>query len=102
MFTLPIFRRQDDRTAARHPKPHRRRPLVEALEGRQVLSTLTFTKIEMNVSAIVGQHIGMDAGIQGNHIGMSAGIQGNHIGMSAAGIQGNHISVTEIQGAHID
>jgi hypothetical protein len=93
MFTLPIFRRQDDRTAARRPEPRRRQPLVEALEGRRVLSTLTFTKIEMNVSATVGQHIGMSAaGIQGNHIGMSAaGIQGNHIGTNATGLVGHHI-----------
>jgi hypothetical protein len=45
-----------------------RRPLVEALEGRQLLS------------GIVGNHIGTSATmIQGAHIG-SAMIQGAHIG----------------------
>ena len=58
MYTFPMFRRQDDRPTTRRPEARRRSPLVESLEGRQLLSTLTFTKIEMNVSAIVGQHIG--------------------------------------------
>ena len=46
MFTFPISRRQADRPAARRPRT--RRPLVENLEGRRLLS-----------------------GIQGNHIGMN-------------------------------
>jgi hypothetical protein len=65
----------------------RRRPIVEALEGRQLLS------------GIVGNHIGVvsDA-IQGNHIGYQA-VQGAHIG--SAMIQGAHIGSAMIQGQHI-
>jgi hypothetical protein len=104
MFTFPIFRKQDDRPTIRRPQP-RRCPLVEDLEGRQLLTVLTFTKITMTAAAIQGSHIGSNvAAIQGNHIGMTvAGIQGNHIGTSVAAIQGNHIgmSVAAIQGAHI-
>ena len=55
MNWLRLFRQGDDSTRR---LPARRRPLVEALEGRQLLS------------GIVGNHIGVvsDA-IQGNHIG---------------------------------
>jgi hypothetical protein len=49
-----------------------RRPVVEALEGRQLLSGFTVTP------AIVGQHIGTPA-IVGKHIGTPA-IVGQHIG----------------------
>jgi hypothetical protein len=56
-----------------------RRPGLEALEGRQLLSTCTssdmslnFTKISASVSTIQGNHIGASASmIQGNHIGTS-------------------------------
>ncbi len=74
MNWLRLFRQGNDSTRR---LPSRRRPVVEALEGRQLLS------------GIVGNHIGVvsDA-IQGNHIGYQA-IQGNHIGYQA--IQGNHI-----------
>jgi hypothetical protein len=51
-----------------------RRPVVEALEGRQLLSTFTVTP------ATNGQHIGTN--VVGNHIGTPA-IQGNHIGTNA-------------------
>jgi hypothetical protein len=76
MFTSLISRRQADRPAARRPRT--RRPLVEDLEGRLLLS------------GIQGNHIGtsVDLAIVGNHIGTSisaAMIQGNHIGMSASG-----------------
>ncbi len=58
---------------------HVRRPIVEDLEGRQLLS-----------------------GIVGNHIGTSvAAIQGAHIGTSVAAIQGAHIGSPMIVGAHI-
>jgi hypothetical protein len=70
MFTFPTSRRQADRSAAR--RPHARRPLVEDLEGRQLLS------------GIVGNHIGTSVSppIVGNHIGTSVSppIVGNHIG----------------------
>jgi uncharacterized protein YcfJ len=102
MFTFPMFRRQDDRPTTRRPEARRRSPLVESLEGRQVLSTLTFTKIEMNVSAIVGQHIGTNvAAVQGAHIGTNvAAVQGAHIGMSVAAIQGNHIGMDVVARKH--
>jgi hypothetical protein len=94
MFNFPISRRQADRPAARRPRT--RRPLVEDLEGRLLLS-----------------------GIQGRHIGTSVAlaekayaqanfsvIAGNPIGTSVApAIVGNHIGVSVsaamIQGAHI-
>jgi len=52
-----------------------RRPVVEALEGRQLLSTFAVTP------AIVGQHIGTPA-VVGKHIGTLA-IVGQHIGTNA-------------------
>ena len=58
----------------------RRRPLVEALEGRQLLSGFTAT------ADIVGAHIGTNAAanIAGAHIGsVTADIVGNHIGTPA-------------------
>jgi hypothetical protein len=73
MFTFSIFGRKNNANAARSPRGCRRSPLVEALEGRQLLSTLG--------GGGVGRHIGISAdAIQGNHIGVSAAIQGNHIG----------------------
>jgi hypothetical protein len=73
MNWLRLFRQGDN--ATRRLPSHR--PLVEALEGRQLLS-----------------------GIVGNHIGVvSDAIQGNHIGYQA--IQGNHIGTAWIQGSHI-
>ncbi len=81
---MNLFRlRQGDNATRRLPA--RRRPIVEALEGRQLLS------------GIVGNHIG-NAMIQGAHIG-TAMIQGAHIG--TAMIQGAHIGTAMIQGAHI-
>ena len=75
MFAFPISRRQDDRPRARRPRD--RRPLVEDLEGRRLLS------------GIVGNHIGVSVApaIVGNHIGTSvsaAMIQGGHIGTNVA------------------
>jgi hypothetical protein len=112
MFLSRFFGRQDVRST-RRSQPDRR-PLVEALEGRQLLSTFTVTKgvdaIQGNhigAPAIVGQHIGTPAivgqhigtpAIVGQHIG-SAAIQGNHIGSAA--IQGNHIGAPAIVGQHI-
>jgi hypothetical protein len=66
-----------------------RRPIVEALEGRQLQS------------GIVGSHIGMGVvtpAIQGAHIGMSVvapAVQGAHIGMGvvAPAVQGAHIGM---------
>jgi hypothetical protein len=59
MFTLPTFRRQDDRPSARRSRTCRR-PLVEDLEGRRLLSSFVQgSHIGTNVSpAIVGNHIG--------------------------------------------
>jgi hypothetical protein len=89
MFTFPFFRRQDDRPTARRPQPWRR-PLVESLEGRQLLATFMATNLQ--TPAIVGQHIGVtvDAveggGGVGQHIGVTVdaakggGGVGQHIG----------------------
>ena len=78
MFLSRFFVRQAV-CSIRRPLP-RRRPLVEALEGRQLLST--FTAIEPGSasaqSAVVGNHIGTNA-IVGNHIGIEM-VAGNHIG----------------------
>ncbi len=98
MNLLQLFGQSDRSTRPFHAR--RRQPLVEALEGRQVLSGFTVTP------AIVGSHIGYNtAGIVGQHIGMTAGIQGAHIG-SVAAIQGQHIGyegvvADHIQGQHI-
>jgi hypothetical protein len=70
-----FFVRQNARTTRRSLPD--RRPLVEALEGRALLSTVAL--------------------IQGNHIGV-AEIQGAHIG--APEVQGAHIGGPEIQGDH--
>ncbi len=92
MFTLSIFRRQVERGSNRRQRA-RRSPVVEGLEGRQLLS------------GIVGNHIGTSAMIQGNHIGASASpaIVGQHIGTGVSpAIVGNHIGMAPaIQGAHI-
>jgi hypothetical protein len=98
MFPLPTLRRYDDRPCTRRsrtaPRP---RLLVEDLEGRQLLSTVTgadfslnFTKINANASVVQGQHIAA----------APSGIQGNHIGTSAAVVVGHHLvgSVTEAVG----
>ena len=82
----------------------RRRPVVEALEGRQLLSTFAANDFRSAPvqPAIVGNHIGTNvAVVQRKHIGADvAMIQGNHIGSrddpgephrNRAMIQGNHI-----------
>jgi hypothetical protein len=93
MDLLRLFRRTDDSTRRLPNRP--RRPLVEALEGRQLLSGFT-----VDASAVERKHVGTAAMIQGNHIGVVAAIQGNHIGTAA--IQGNHIGVApSIVGNHI-
>jgi len=69
--------------------PARRHPVVEALEGRQLLS------------GIAGRHIGTSAMIVGNHIGTGAMIVGNHIGTGAM-IVGNHIGTgAMVKGGHL-
>ncbi len=64
MFTFRILPRQADRSSTRRPR--NRRPLVEGLEGRRLLSGFTPTP------SIVGSHIGtgvMTPAIVGAHIG---------------------------------
>jgi hypothetical protein len=106
MFTFSIFRRQNDRTTTPRPEA-RRRPSVEALEGRQLLTTFTPLDVKKSVAvtAVVGNHIGVATNaIQGNHIGVAtSAIQGNHIGVATNAIQGNHIGVatSDIVGQHI-
>jgi hypothetical protein len=78
MFLSRFFLRQEARSNLRtHP---RRRPLVEAVEGRQLLSTFTATEpgSASAQNAVVGNHIGTNA-IVGNHIGIET-LVGNHIG----------------------
>jgi hypothetical protein len=97
MLLSQLFGRQSV-PSTRRPRPARK-PLVESLEGRQLLSTFVDSPM-----------------IQGNHIGTSAvlrkhvpdAIQGNHIGTSAVlrkhvpdAIQGNHIGTPAIVGQHI-
>jgi hypothetical protein len=63
----------------------RRRPTVEALEGRQLLSGIVGDHIGMNAADFrAGSHIGTGAMIVGNHIGTSAMVKGGHIGTSVA------------------
>ncbi len=80
----------------------RRRPIVDDLEGRQLLSSLVpeVQKVPEAASAfqgLVGSHFGADA-IQGSHVGNNAAspaaIVGNHIGTSPAAIVGNHIGTS--------
>ena len=70
-------------SSIRHPQP-RRRPLVEALEGRQLLSTFTATEFKWPSaqSAVVGSHIGSNA-VVGSHIGYSE-VVGSHVGTNMA------------------
>jgi hypothetical protein len=92
MNLLRLFRHIDRST--RRSQASRRRPLVENLEGRQLLSSVSFTP------DIVGKHQGTNvaAAIQGNHIGtnVAAAIQGNHIGTNVAAILGNHIGTNVV------
>jgi hypothetical protein len=79
MFTFPISRRQADRLAAR-------RPLVEDLEGRRLLSGIQGRHIGASfVPAIVGAHIGTSAALAIPKAGgLSDGLVGNHIGTNVA------------------
>jgi hypothetical protein len=74
MYTFSKFRSQSDRASTRRPQVSRQ-PLVETLEGRQLLST---------VAAIQGAPIGTTvAAIQGAHFpsgGVAADIVGKHLG----------------------
>ena len=79
MFTFKIFRRQNDRPTTRRPQA--RRPLVESLEGRQLLSGATVTAVSLHAALPkTTSPVVIDA-IQGNHIGTNVSeIVGNHIG----------------------
>ena len=78
MFLSRLFVRQEVSSTRRLRTC--RRPLVEDLEGRRLLSTLTVT------AAIQGAHIG----------GPVADIQGAHIGAPVADIVGNHIGTNMV------
>ncbi len=70
MFTFPISRRRSDAPSARRPQA--RRPLVEDLEGRQLLSGIVGNHIGVSYSpALIGHHIGtsVSSAIQGSHTG---------------------------------
>jgi hypothetical protein len=67
MNWLRIHRHVSSSTRRAHARRH---PVVEALEGRQLLS------------GIAGNHIGTSAMIVGNHIGTSPMVKGGHIGTS--------------------
>jgi hypothetical protein len=94
MFMSRFFVGRDVR-----PLP-RRRPVLEALEGRQLLSTFTATEVAPPSAhvAVVGSHIGSNvAMIQGAHIGNGvAMIQGGHIGNGVAMIQGEHLGTNAL------
>jgi hypothetical protein len=84
MLLSQFFGHQKDRSTPRS-RPCRR-PVVEALEGRQLLSTLGVT------NAIRGNHIGTDT--NGHHVGYEN--IGIHIGSE---IQGNHIGTNVVYDA---
>ncbi len=71
MLLSRFFGRQTARMT-RRPLPNRR-PLVEALEGRELLSTFALVQ---------GYHIGVEA-VVGNHAGTNA-VVGNHAGTNLA------------------
>jgi hypothetical protein len=102
MFTFPITRHQGDRPAARRLRT--RRPLVEDLEGRLLLSGIQGRHIGTSVALAEKAYAQANlAGNVGNHIGMSVApaIVGNHIGMSVApAIVGNHIGTSVSGAAH--
>ena len=77
---LPRFFSRSKTRSIRRPLAHRR-PLVETLEGRQLLATFVSPAL-----GPVGSHIGTSAMIQGGHIGTSAMIQGGHIGTGVADV----------------
>ena len=87
MFTFTISRCQDNRPTTRRPQVCRR-PLIEDLEGRQLLSTfIVGGHIGSNVAQIQGAHIGTNvAQIQGGHpgTGVAPEIVANHIGTNLA------------------
>jgi hypothetical protein len=85
MFLSRFFGRQSV-SSSRRQRPVRR-PRVENLEGRQLLSTFVDTPM------IKGNHIGTSVVVERKHIGadtvagnpsVTAFIQGNHIGTSVA------------------
>ncbi len=94
MFLPRLFGRQDVRSTRRSRSG--RRPVVESLEGRQLLVSLAFAKV---AAVALTNQVGTPAtpkktietpAIQGNHIGTPAA-NGKHIGDAAPAIQGNHI-----------
>ncbi len=106
MFLPRLFGRQDVRST-RRSRPGRR-PLVEGLEGRQLLTSFNFAKVAAVVSTNpVGTNVAPKktietAAIQGNHIGTAA-IQGNHIGFQTIPVDhnGNGMVPAGCQGCHI-
>lgn len=82
--------------APRSRRPQtRRRPQIEAMEGKMLLSGIIGNHIGVTAAAVAppiqGAHIGVVAeGIVGSHIGTNVAvappIQGAHIGMSVADV----------------
>jgi hypothetical protein len=71
MFTFPAFRRRDDRLAGRRPSA--RRPLVEDLEGRRLLSGIQGNHIGSFAAASVGQNLVGSVSAAAGTSGLSAG-----------------------------
>jgi hypothetical protein len=72
MFTFPIPRRRNDGSTSRRQQG-RRRPLVEDLEGRQLLSGIVADVQKVREAAAVAiKHEPAVPAIVGNHIGFQA------------------------------
>ncbi len=84
MFTFAIFSRQTARPSARQAQG-RRRPFVEDLEGRQLLSAVNFIQ-----GGHTGTGVAAVGGIQSEYqkIVITYAIQGNHIGTNVAAAGG--------------
>jgi len=118
MLLSRFFGRRDIRSI-RRPQP-RRRPLIEALEGRQLLSTYTvrfFEDVADDGQGLEGRQLlpsftvtkvtdggpsSLRPAIVGNHIGTNA-VQGNQVGKWFYGtaILAPHIGTNVVQGNHI-
>jgi hypothetical protein len=68
MFTFSIFGRKNDSSSTRRPRICRRSPLVEALEGRQLLSALGGGGVGQHIGVVVSESA-LGGGGVGQHIG---------------------------------